>query len=145
MIPKFRDDKSDATGVCALVLAAMRKDAATGAPSNPIKRRRCNVVRRKRKLFEDTPKRRKRRHVPVPVQTHATPIATAQKTDDPLMATPVVTAHQTDDPITPGFVQPPPAQEKKILMATLVVTAHQTDDPITPGFVQPSPTQEKKS
>ena len=105
MIPKFREGNSDATGVCALVLAAMRKDAATGAPSNPSKRKRRNVAPRKRKLFEDTPQKRK---------IHVTPIATA---------------HKTDDPITPGVAQPPP-QKKMTLMATPIDTAHQTDDPL---------------
>ena len=140
MIPKFRGDKSDATGVCALVLAAMRKDAVKGSPSNPRKRKQCKVTRRKRKLFEDTPKRR-RRNLPAPMQAHTTPKAAEQKTDDPFMATPVVTAHWTDDLITPDVVQPPPTEKKITLMATPVVTAHQADDPITPGVVQhPLPT-----
>ena len=111
MIPKFRGDKSDATGVCALVLAAMRKDAVKGSPSNPRKRKQCKVTRRKRKLFEDTPKRR-RRNLPAPMQAHTTPKAAEQKTDDPFMATPVATAHWTDDLITPDVVQPPPTEKK---------------------------------
>ena len=144
MIPKFREGDSDATGVCALVLAAMRNDEAAGAPSKRSKGKRFNVTARKRKLFEvtpkkkkeATPKKRKTGHVPVPVQTHASPIDTPQKTDDSLTATPLVTSHQTDDPITAGVVvQPPPAQENTTLLATPVVTGHQTDDPITPGVL----------
>ena len=78
-IPKFRDGRTDARGVCELVLVAMRKNLVERITTN--KRGGVTVVSvsstRKRKLFgnsdDRTPERRKRCKQTQPLKEQQTP------------------------------------------------------------------------